>query len=88
MRVHGPKLIVLFALVTFLAILSAAAAEKKRLLSGELQSAWEHGDAILHTYSRLLIERGALRSNRRLDEIASNRLAMRYPDEVRWVEAP
>ena len=88
MRTHSLKLALLYGLVTFFAVLSAGAAEQTRLLAGQLDAAWDEGDAILHTYSRLLIERGALRSYARLDEIASNRLGMRYPEHVEWVEAP
>lgn len=88
MRTQSLRLALLYGLVTFFAIVSAGAAEQTRLLSGQLDAAWDEGDAILHAYSRLLIERGALRSYARLDEIASTELGMHYPDQALWVQAP
>ena len=82
------RLAAVYILAAFFAVLSAGAAEQTRLLAGELDAAWNEGDAKLQTYSRLLIERSALRSYARLDEIASEQLGMRYPDDVRWVDAP
>ena len=82
------RLVTLYVLAAFFAVLSAGAAEQTRLLAGELDAAWDEGDVKLQIYSRLLIERSALRSYARLDEIARDELGMRYPDEVRWVTAP
>ncbi len=82
------RLAMLYGLVCFFAVLAAGAAEQTRMLAGALDAAWDEGDAILHDYSRLLIERGALRSYTRLDDIASTQLDMRYPTQVEWVNAP
>ena len=84
-RIRG--LVTLYTLAAFFAVLSAGAAEQTRLLSGKLDAAWDEGDAKLQIYSRLLIERSALRSYARLDEIASKELGMHYPDEIEWVDA-
>ena len=81
------SLVTLYALAAFFAVLSAGAAEQTRLLAGELDAAWDEGDAKLQVYSRLLIERSALRSYARLDEIACTQLGMRHPDDIRWVDA-
>ncbi len=80
-------LALLYLLVAFFAVVAAGAAEQTRVLAGELDAAWDEGDAILEAYSRLLIERGTVRSYARLDEIASKQLDMGYPDEVIWVDA-
>lgn len=88
MKRQTVRLVSLYGLVCFFAVLSAGSAEQTRVLAGELDAAWDEGDAILHDYSRLLIERGALRSYARLDEIASKQLDMRYPEQVEWVNAP
>ncbi len=81
------SLVTLYVLAAFFAVLSAGAAEQTRLLAGELDAAWDEGDAKLQIYSRLLIERSALRSYARLDEIAGAELGMRYPDDIHWVDA-
>ena len=88
MKGHGLWITLLYLLVAFFAVVAAGAAEQTRILAGELDAAWDEGDAILEVYSRLLLERGAVRSYARLDEIASAELDMRYPEDVVWVEAP
>lgn len=88
MKRHGVRLALLYLLVAFFAVAAAGAAEQTRVLAGELDAAWDEGDAILEAYSRLLLERGTVRSYVRLDEIASAQLGMSYPVEVIWLEAP
>ena len=88
MKVRIRRLATLYVLAAFFGVLSTGAAEQTRLLAGELDAAWDEGDAKLQIYSRLLIERSALKSYARLDDIASGQLGMRYPDEVHWVDAP
>lgn len=88
MMPRGIKVALLYVLVAFFAVVAAGAAEQTRVLAGELDAAWDEGDAILEAYSRLLIERGTMRNYRRLDEIASTQLHMRYPREVVWVDTP
>ncbi len=81
------SLVTLYVLAAFFAVLSAGAAEQMRLLAGELDAAWDEGDIKLQIYSRLLIERSALKSYARLDAIAGEQLGMRYPDSIQWVDA-
>lgn len=85
---RGIRLAPLYMLVTFFAVVATGAAEETRVLAGELDAAWDEGDAILEAYSRLLIERGTMRNYTRLDEIASTQLGMRYPQQVVWVDTP
>ena len=88
MKGHGVRLALLYMLVAFFAVVAAGAAEQTRVLAGELDAAWDEGDAILEAYSRLLIERGTMRNYARLGDIASTQLHMRYPHEVVWVDSP
>ncbi len=75
----------LLVLVAASGIQVALVSHQVRQLHGELETAQRSQDEHLATYSRLLLERGALSSYQNVERLAEAELAMHFPAEVERV---
>lgn len=74
--------IVLLGLCVAFGVQSATQSQRMRTLYSQLQQDTLAKDALLAQQSRLLIERGALKSYNSVDRLAEDKLKMRFPESI------
>ena len=74
--------VVLLAVCVVLGAQSATQSQRMRTLYSQLQQDALAKDSLLAQQSRLLIERGALKSYNNVDRLAEDELNMRFPESI------
>lgn len=73
---------VLLGICLVLGVQSASQSQRMRTLYSQLQQDALAKDALLAQQSRLLLERGALKSFHSVDRLAEDKLKMRFPESI------
>ncbi len=77
---------VLLGVCVFFGVQSAKQSQEIRSLYSQLQQDALAKDALLAQQSRLLLERGALKSFNSVDRLAEDKLGMRFPETITRVK--